>query len=214
MNNILGELITLVYMALIILFAKKFEKFGKEISRKFMHITLSNCWIISMIFFDNVIWASAIPALFIFINYASYKFNIIKSMEREENDGLGTVYYAISLFITSIVTFGVINNPYVGICGILIMGYGDGFASIIGQKVKSKSYKVGKKTKTVAGSLTMFIISIVILSVFFAVTNVSLWWLKALCIAAILTVVEAISIKGTDNIFVPLITLALVIGVI
>ena len=214
MNNIIGIVVSILYIAIVMMISKKVGKFGKEASRKFVHISLSNWWIIAMLLFDNVIWASILPTLFIFINYASYKFNIIKTMEREENDGLGTVYYAISLLITSIVTFGIINKPYVGLCGILIMGYGDGLASIIGQKIKSKSYKVGNKTKTIAGSLTMLTVSLLILSVFFAVTGVSYWLLKALAIACILTVVEAVSIKGTDNIFVPVIALALVIGVI
>ena len=45
----------------------------------------------------------------------------------------------------------------IGLCAILIMGYGDGLAAVIGRNVKSKPYKIGNTTKTIAGSFTMFI---------------------------------------------------------
>lgn len=89
------------------------------------------------------------------------------------------------------------------------MGYGDGFAAIIGKSIKSPSYKIGTSTKTLAGSITMFAIMCIILSGFFVYNNIHLWYLKTLIIAAIVTVVEAVSIKGTDNLTVPLATVGL-----
>src|SRR6056297_376715 len=114
-----------------------------EGSRKFIHIGVANWWIIAMIFFDNPLWASIVPALFILINYISYKKQIFRAMERGKGKGdLGTVYYAISLFILAIITFSEGMNPYVGAMGILVMGYGDGFAAIIGEKFGKHSFTV------------------------------------------------------------------------
>ena len=125
---------------------------------------------------------------------------------RKNNDGLGTVYYAFSLLVMTIYTFGIINKPEVGLCACLIMGYGDGFASLIGQNIKSKEYKIGNTTKTVAGTLTMFLITFAILLTYVLVTGSNLGIIKALILTTIATGVEAISIKGTDNLTVPLIT--------
>lgn len=210
MRNIFGLIISIIYIGMVIFGGKLFEESGKEASRKFIHIMLSNWWIIAMIFFDNVWCAALLPFLFVIINYASYKFNIIKVMERDEGeenkDSLGTVYYAISLLILALITFGPMNNPLVGLCGIAVMGYGDGLAAVIGQAVNSPKFKIANNTKSVAGCLTMFLVSFIILTGFYVYTGVSYWLLKSIFIAILLTIVEAVSIKGTDNITVPLLT--------
>ena len=89
------------------------------------------------------------------------------------------------------------------------MGYGDGFAALIGKSVKSKSYKVGDSSKTLAGSATMLIISFIIFAIFFY--GINLWWIKALIASILITIIEAISIKGLDNITVPIISTLIVI---
>ena len=205
MKNIVGIILSYVFVAVIIVAAKFFEKAGKEASRKFIHIMLCNWWFLAMYFFDNVIYATIAPLSFVVINYISYKKNLISVMERDEEDkdGLGTVYYALSLFILSIFTFGIIKRPEIGLCSILIMGYGDGLAAIIGRSVKSLSYKIGKTKKTIAGSGTMLFISFIIVAIFLASVHANLWWLKAILVAISVTVLEAVSIKGTDNITVP-----------
>lgn len=210
MRNIFGLIISVIYIGMVIFGGKLFEKSGKEASRKFIHIMLSNWWIIAMIFFDNVWCAALLPFAFVIINYASYKFNIIKVMERDEGeenkDSLGTVYYAFSLLVLALVTFGPIKNPLIGLCGIAVMGYGDGLAAVIGQSVNSPKFKVMNNTKSVAGCLTMFLVTFIIITGFCVYTEVSYWLLKSIFIAILLTVVEAVSIKGTDNITVPLLT--------
>lgn len=210
MNNIFGIIVSIVFIGIIFVAAKLFEKAGKEASRKFIHIMLSNWWIIAMVFFDNVFSAALLPALFIVINYASYKMDIIKVMERnegEENkDSLGTVYYAISLFILAIITFGPLKNPLVGLCGIAVMGYGDGLAAVIGQSIKSPEYSIGKNKKTIAGSLTMFCVTLMIMAGFLTYNGTTYIAIKSILIAVLMTIIEAVSIKGTDNLSVPLLT--------
>ncbi len=215
MNNVFGILVSIVFIAIILASAKLFEKAGKEASRKFIHIMLSNWWIIAMVFFDNVFYATILPAMFIVINYASYKMDIIKVMERnkgEENkESLGTVYYAISLCILAIVTFGPLKNPLVGLCGIAVMGYGDGLAAVIGQTVKSPEYKIRENKKTLAGSATMFLVTLIIIAGFLTYNEATNIAIKSILVAILMTIVEAVSIKGTDNITVPLITSLLAI---
>lgn len=203
MKNLAGIILSYLFIAVIIVAAKFFEKAGKEASRKFIHIMLANWWFIAMYFFKNAIWASIVPLSFVIINYISYKKDLIDVMEREKNDGFGTVYYAISLLLLSIYTFGIIRRPEIGLCAVLIMGYGDGLAAIIGRSIESFSYKIGNSQKTLAGSCTMFFISFLIAAVFLASIASPMWLLKAILLAISVTVIEAISVKGTDNITVP-----------
>ena len=159
----MGILVSYLYIALVIIGAKAFEKKGKESSRKFIHIMLGNWWFIAMYYFTNVWFAAFVPATFVIINYLSYKKDIIKVMEREKQDGLGTVYYAISLFILVIVSFGIYKVPSLGLIPNLIMAYGDGLAGLLGRMIKSKKYKLSDTKKSVAGSVTMFAISTILI---------------------------------------------------
>lgn len=213
MNNFIGILVSYVYIALVIIGAKIFKKKGKEASRKFIHIMLGNWWFIAMYYFTNVWFAAFVPATFVIINYISYKKDLIKVMERDVQDGLGTVYYAISLLILVIVSFGVYKEPSLGLIPNLVMAYGDGLAGLLGRMIKSKRYKLSDTKKSVAGSITMFVISTLLIGGYLLYWHKEIFWstphwpLVAVLIGFAITAIEAISEKGTDNITVPLGTL-------
>ena len=215
--NFLGIIVSYLYIALVILGAKIFEKRGKEASRKFIHIMLGNWWIIAMHFFTSVWFAVFVPATFVIINYLSYKKDLIKVMERDEKDGLGTVYYAVALLILAIISFGIFKNPALGLVPTLVMAYGDGLAAVIGKGIKSKKYKLGESKKSVAGSLTMFVISTFLIGVYLWFAHSTIFWktahwpLVACLMGFAITGIEAVSGKGWDNITVPLTTLAMLI---
>lgn len=215
MNNFIGILVSYVYIALVIIGAKIFKKKGKEASRKFIHIMLGNWWFIAMYYFTNVWFAAFVPATFVIINYISYKKDLIKVMERDVQDGLGTVYYAISLLILVIVSFGVYKEPSLGLIPNLVMAYGDGLAGLLGRMIKSKRYKLSDTKKSVAGSITMFVISTLLIGGYLLYWHKEIFWstphwpLVAVLIGFAITAIEAISEKGTDNITVPLGTLCM-----
>lgn len=124
MKNILGIIISFTYIGVLMVSAKYFEKFDKEASRKFIHILLSNWWLIAMAFFDNIVFALIPPIAFVVINYISYKWDIIKVMERDEakKDGLGTVYFAFSLIPLVALSWGLTKNPLIGLVRIFHHG--------------------------------------------------------------------------------------------
>ena len=138
-------------------------------------------------------------------------------MEREEKDGLGTVYYAISLLILTIVSFGIYKEPLLGLIPNLIMAYGDGFAGIFGKIIKSRKYKINGVKKSYAGSFTMFIVTTLIIGGYLLLKNNEIFWqtghwpLITIMMAYCITLIEAISSKGIDNITVPISTLVMII---
>lgn len=207
-ENILGIIVSFVYIGALMFASQYFEKFDKEASRKFLHILLANWWLIAMAFFDNIICAIIPPIAFVVINFISYKSNLIKVMERtdENKDSLGTVYFAFSLAILVLMSFYLKNNHLIGLVGYFIMCYGDGFAAIVGKSVNSKSVTIFGCKKTLAGSLVMFIMSLIIPMAVFVYSKTSFWGIKSFCIAILATVLEAFSAKGTDNLTVPIIT--------
>ncbi len=213
----LGILISYLYIGIIIICAKLFEKKGTEFSRKFIHIMLGNWWFIAMYFFTNVWFAIFVPITFVIINYVSYKKNLIKVMERDKKDGIGTVYYAISLLILTIVSFEIYKEPLLGLIPNLVMAYGDGFAAVFGKLIKSKKYKINGAKKTYAGSFTMFVVTTLLIGGYLLSNHNEVFWqtghwpLITVMMAYCVTAIEAVSSKGIDNISVPISTLIMLI---
>ena len=208
MNNIVGIVVSIIFVFLIIGISSlltKFKLLSNEGSRKFIHIGVSNWWIIAMIFFNSNIYAAIVPGLFVIVNYISYKKQVFKAMERDgsKND-LGTVYFALSLLILALITFKNAEFSYIGALGILIMGYGDGLAAIIGVKYGKHKFKVLGNEKSFEGSLAMFVFSFLVsvsLLYIFNPVNITLF---SLIVAIVSTALEAISPYGLDNLTVPL----------
>jgi phytol kinase len=177
----------------------KLGVFNDEGSRKFIHIGVSNWWIVAMVLFDPSEYYLAIipPFTFIILNYLSYRFDLVKSMERKEKstNDLGTVYYAISLFIITFFAF-YYDHLLIGALAILTMGYGDGLGAVIGKSFKSKKLY---NNKSVLGSLTMFLSTLIIGIILFPSSI-----LIVLLIAVLATLIELFTPKGLDNFSVPL----------
>lgn len=208
LNNIIGILVSIIFVFFIIGLSSlltKFNVLSNEGSRKFIHVGVSNWWIIAMIFFNSNIYAAMVPALFVIINYISYKKQVFKAMERDgsKND-LGTVYFAISLLILALIAFKNSEFSYIGALGILIMGYGDGFAAIVGIKYGRHKFKVLGNSKSLEGSLAMFIFSFTVSLFILYIFNPINIILFSLILALISTILEAFSPYGLDNLTVPL----------
>ncbi len=206
----MGYLVSFMFVFLIIGISTILEKkkiLGSEGTRKIIHIGVCNWWFIAMYYFYEPIVA-LIPACFILINYVSYQKNIFTAMERREGvKDLGTVYYSISLFILSIWTFS-IGRPEIGLMGILIMGYGDGLAAIIGKKYGKKPFFLNKE-KSIPGSLTVFFVSLIIAFLilnFYYDISFGKGFAFSLLIAILASLIEAITPLGFDNLTLPLST--------
>jgi phytol kinase len=205
--NILGLVLSYVLVFVIIGLSTLLQKkgiLGDEGARKFIHIGVSNWWLLAMFTFDDVWFAIIPPITFIILNYYSYKTNLIKSMERSGNGNLGTVYFPISLLILVVLTFGVTFNPLIGAIGILTLGYGDGLAAVIGSKWGKRKLIYGK---SVEGSLTMLLATFIVTFTLLAFNfSFPIALSVALVLAISATVIELYTPKGLDNLTVPLLT--------
>lgn len=206
-HNILGIIVSFIYVFGVIFFARFLERFGKEASRKAVHILVCNWWLLAMVFFDSPVWAAVVPACFVVLNYLSYRFQIFSSMERGAGKGdLGTVYYAISLLILALISFGPLENPVVGGVGILIMGYGDGLAAVVGTRSPKMPYQLFGSEKTLSGSLTMLFVSFIVMILLLAATSQPQVLIPAITLAVLATLLEAATPLGLDNLTVPLVS--------
>ena len=196
-------------IALIIILSTLLNKkgvMGSEGSRKFIHIGVANWYFLALIFIEdpNDFWWLIIPPIsFVVLNYISYKKQLISSMERDGKGNMGTVYYPIALLVVLILSFRVFNNSYLGLMGVMIMGYGDGLAAVIGSKYGKKDIGNGK---TLLGVLTMFFVSLITATTIVMILDgIAYLWI-GLIIALIATLIEYITPKGLDNLSVPIVS--------
>jgi phytol kinase len=206
-HNILGVIITFAFVFMVIgistLVAKLRKGADDELSRKIVHIGVANCWWIAMYFFDSPFWVAIPPVVFIVLNYISVKRKVFKAMERE-TEGYGTVFYPISLLIISIICFSGFSPLYIGGISMSCMGYGDGFAALVGNKFGKRRFKLWGNQKSLEGCITMFAVSFIASAAILLFHDIGFAFVYAAFIAIVATCLEAFTPNGYDNLTVPL----------
>ena len=179
------------------------------VGRKIIHISVAHWWLIAMAFHE-ALWAALVgPIVFIVLNYLSYKRQLITAMDAEETRGnLGTVYFPISLLVVVLMTYGLGVPLYVGAIGILVMGYGDGLASLLGVHFGRAQTTLFRSSKSLVGSVTMFVASSLVTLTVVALTPgyAGPLVLAALLTGLVATVIEYVTPLGLDNLSVPILT--------
>jgi len=134
----------------------------------------------------------------VFINYTYKLFPTIEDIERRS---YGTLFYCLSLFILIYLFWN--KDPYALITGFLIKTFGEGLAGLLGKSFNSKNWIFFKQKKSLFGTITMFLTSlIVVCSIGYARQNS--FNLNYLTIAFLATFLEQFSILGIDNFIVPI----------
>ncbi len=185
------------------------------VARKIVHIGVAHWWIIAMVFFNRWEFAIAVPAAFIVINLASYVLRLLPAIEHtERRRNLGTVYFPVALLVCVLATWSGPIPIWMGGAGILVLGWGDGLASLVGETRTTGIIRVFGHRKSVGGSLTMLAASTVVLLAFLALYATpgegllaGSILLTAVVVAAIATFVELVTPYGLDNLTVPVVAM-------
>ena len=213
-GDMAGVIISIFFVAIVLVISELIRKLGSfntEFTRKFVHIGVSHWWLVAMLLIKDMRYALVPPIIFVFLNYYSYKKDLIKSIERgKDSSDLGTVYFPISLIVLILLTWkgGFLGQDlrHLGLLGTLIMGYGDGFAAVVGQNFGRKKYKIFGNEKSIEGSVAMFCfafaVSATILGIFigFEVNTLRMSFI----IAVLSALTEAFTPFGFDNLTVPI----------
>ena len=196
--------IVLLYLFLIFLISivfKKLKEDSKEIVRKIIHIGIGPLIPIAQflkIDQNSALIFTGIVSLTVLINYTYKIFPTIEDVERKS---YGTFFYCLSLFILISLFWN--KDPYALITGFFIMTFGDGLAGLLGKSFNSKNWIFFKQKKSLFGTLTMFLTSlIVVCSIGYA--QQKSFNLNYFTIAFLATLLEQFSILGIDNLIVPI----------
>ena len=180
---------------------KRFYPNNKEALRKIIHIGIGP--LIPFAKFleidrNSALFFTGLVSLLTFINYQSKLFPTIEDIDRKS---YGTLFYCFSLFILIYLYWD--KDPTSLIAGFFIMTFGDGFAGLIGKNFKSKSWFLLNQKKSLFGTMTMFITSLIVVLGLSYFQKYS-FNIHFFTIAFISTVLEQLSFRGIDNFIVPI----------
>jgi len=222
-GDINGLILSYVYplaLLLIVEFIGKKFKWHQEFTRKIIHMG-AGLWIWGILyFFDNWQYGIIPIATFIILNFLFYKYQIFKAMDTAESTP-GTVYFAVSSTILIAWlwrTDGTVDHIPIAAAAIMAMTIGDALANIIGRQWGKHKYTIWGTTRSFEGSAAMAVSSFIVIGLtLFLLPGTALSThsipfsqstVAVLTLAGGITAVaaESVSPKGTDNLFVPLLS--------
>ena len=188
---------------------RRWRGYSTEFTRKIVHIGVGMWAFGTVLLFEHWYFAIIPPVSFMILNYISYRGEIFKSVELGEKGNLGTIYFPISFAIIICLFW---ERPNLLVASLMPMTWGDALAAILGRRYGRRKYSLLGSTRSVEGSLAMFLFSW--LSTFLALLLLPpLDWqtslLYSLAVAVFATLVEALSPWYIDNLTVPLLSAAL-----
>jgi phytol kinase len=170
-----------------------------EISRKFVHITVGSFVAFWPLFLS---WREieTLSLAFIVVVIISQKLQIFKAIHSVQRPTSGEIYFGLAVGAIALIT----HNPAIYTIALAHMALADGMAAIIGVKYgASRAYILFGARKSVIGSLTFLLVSVVLMAAYGVHTHTGFsWWLPAGVIGA--TLLENIAVRGLDNLAVPI----------
>lgn len=194
-----------VYLSIIFLVSLLLEhitKTPKDLGRKIIHILFANWYFIPFLMVsarEQTLIAIIPPLIFTALNFLSYRYKIVKMIERDNRFDLGTISYPLAFTLIIILANYFFKMPYIGLLAALILGYGDGLASIVG-----RYFSGDKNHKSIYGFITMLTVSFILALVFVVLYQGFAYFYFAIVIALLSAVLEYFGPHGIDNITVPL----------
>lgn len=182
MNQWVGLALSYIFVFVVIGIAQGLLRgglVGPAITRKIVHIGVAHWWIIAMLVFEDPAIALIGPVSFIAINSWSWKRHVFAAMEHEDHRrNLGTIWFPVALTGLVLLTWGIPGLAgtegssggavaggwlprWYGLVAILVLGWGDGLASIVGERWGSRPgarrFRVPGGTKSAVGTTAMLL---------------------------------------------------------
>ena len=212
--------IFLVALSLLLVFTELvYRRLGVkgEVTRKFAHFTATLSTVTFPYIFNDHWYVLTLAVIFFVLLYISRNGVQLKSIHDIERISVGSYLLPVSIYLTFLISFN-LNERLFFILPMLILAICDPMAGILGLEVQKYNHKIRlfgwKLQKTWLGSgsflVSSFMISIIALYFNRMTLDLKTFWL-ALGIAVIATLVELISWRGSDNLFIPMSVLVVLV---
>ncbi len=196
-------ILLLIFLFVVTDFIKHQFLLDSNNSRKIVHI--ASC--VTVCTFPYTLSNSEIYLIcFIFViitSFTKYR-NIFKSIHSVDRTTFGAEAYPIGVLIATYCFLPLDKTAF--IYGMLVGGFSDSIASIIGKYYKYKEIIVFGQKKSLGGSLSFFITTVIISYLFIFILGIELSIISILIIAFILTMAELVQTFGIDNVTIPVLS--------
>lgn len=173
-----------------------------ELSRKVVHIGMGA--VIPLAWYFDIPAVIAIPfAVFVTLGTAiNHRWRMIPAVEDVDRNSYGTIAYGMAITLLLLMYW---PERADSVCaGVLVMALGDGLAGLIGREVRSPRWSILKQSKSVVGTSTMLVVSLLVVIGLAGCIGRDPGWPAAMAMAAAATGLEQLSPGGIDNLTVPL----------
>jgi len=200
----------IIFIALLVnesLWHKK--KIKNELARKSIHISVAvfAAFWPYYLSYKNIDY---IAVAFIIVIMFSRMFGLFQSIKQVKRNTQGDYFFPLGILLLSLVA----PQKEIFTVALLCVGLGDGLAALVGQKYGRKnSFKIFSGNKSVAGSLTVFIVSLIILAFVDYFGHMRLELISLIIMPLCVSVVEALSPYGSDDLFIP-VTVLIILSVL
>ena len=173
-----------------------------ELSRKVVHIGTGA--VVPLAWFFAIPSVIAIPcaAVITLITAINHQWRLIAAIEEIDRNSYGTIAYGFAITVLLMLFWP--DRPDAVTAGVLVMALGDGLAGLIGRQLNTPQWTIFGQTKSIAGTTTMAVVSMLVLLIMSKLTNHAISAPIAIAIASTATGLEQLSVRGIDNLTVPL----------
>ena len=176
-----------------------------ELTRKAVHIGAGLVALSFPVIFRSHLTVLVLAALFGTLLFAARRLRLLPSVHGVKRDTVGELLYPVAVYGTLLLATRTATPSFYTIC-VLLLAVGDGLAGVVGTRVASPGYRVAGGRKSLAGSLTFFVVALgAIAGTLIATGDQPAHAALVASVAGLLiTGLEAISTHGSDNITVSL----------
>ena len=205
-NDLYGLLIVLFSLLILLGLAEVWRYYGggAEVTRKFVHISGGVVCLFLPFLIQSVWVVLGFAASIFLVFYFAEKNKRFMSIHGVARKSHGTIYYPLAIFL---IFFLSKNQPWLYVTPILVLALCDSAASLVGGKYGLHFYNVENEQKSMEGSLIFMLIAYLVIQIpILLMTDIPRAdvVMASLLVAILVTGVEAISLEGTDNLFVPI----------
>jgi len=210
-SQIINLFITLGFLSVLYLglhLLKKKMHFPAEISRKLVHISLGLTTLTFPFIFNTpaIVWAMCLISIvsLLALRYTKLKDNLGESLHGVDRKSYGEILFPLSVAILFQLSH---TTSVFYIISVLVLTLADALAAVIGVYYGKAHYSASEGIKSFEGSFFFFITAFLCIQIplllmsDFPNANIIL---VAAFIALLITLCEAVSWQGLDNLFIPL----------
>jgi len=196
--------ISAAYVGALLVLAEQLRKWGRlrrRVLRALVHAAVA-AWIVpTALWFESPLWAAVLPILFACVNVFCWLTGRFRAFSDPGEQTVGIVFHPVAISAV-ILLFWWPGSRSIAVASVLVMGWADPLAALVGGAVRSPSFTPWGERKSIAGSATMFLVALSVVKVVALAAGESLGWPGALALAAVATLAEAVSARGSDNLSV------------